>query len=63
MKQKSLNLNQSKLYSLGILENNGVFKVVNSYMLQKVNQHSQNWRKTDSREVARAMNRGKLLVK
>lgn len=63
MKQKLLNQNQSKLYSLGILESKGVFKVVDSYMLQKVNQHKQNWRRTDSREVARAMNRGKLLVK
>lgn len=55
--------NQSKFYSLGVVENGGNFKVVDTYMLQKINQHKQNWRKVDSREVARAMNRGKLLVK
>lgn len=63
MKQKSLDQNRMKFYSLGVVENGGTFKVVDTYMLQKVNQHAQNWRKMDSREVARAMNRGKLLVK
>lgn len=54
---------QSKFYSLGVVETDGVFKVVDSYLLQKLNQYKQNWRKVDSREVARNMNRGKLVIK
>ena len=55
--------NQLKFYSLGVVENGGTYKVVDTYMLQKINQHKRDWRKVDSREVARAMNSGKLLVK
>ena len=54
---------QTKFYSLGVVEANGVFKVVDSYVLQRVNQYKRDWQRVDSREVARNMNRGKLVIK
>ena len=50
-------------YSVGLVENNGVFKVVDGFEYKKVNQYAMDWERTDSRDLARALNRGKLVIK
>lgn len=50
-------------YSVGLVEQNGVFKVMDGFEYRKVNQYWADWRRTDSRELARAVNRGKLVIK
>ena len=53
----------TKLYSLGMVENNGVYKIVDTLMYQPVNQFKAVWKKVDSRNVSRALNRGTLVIK
>ncbi len=53
----------AKFYSLGMVENNGVYKIVDTLMYQPVNQFSAVWKKVDSRNVSRALNRGTLVIK
>ena len=51
------------LYSVGLVEQNGTFRVVDGFEYKRVNQYARNWRRTDSRVLARALNRGKLVIK
>lgn len=51
-----------KFYSVGLLQDGSNFKIVDSYLFQKVNQHRQDWYKVNSRSVARQLNRGKLVI-
>lgn len=50
-------------YSVGLVEQNGVFKVVDSFEFKRINQFARNWQRTDSRDLARALNRSKLVIK
>lgn len=50
-------------YSVGLVEQNGMFKVVDSFEFKRANQYTGNWRKTDSRDLARMLNRSKLVIK
>lgn len=64
-KQKKSNSRSSapNFYSVGLVEKNGVFKLVDGFEYRRVNQFSRNWARTDSRELARELNRGKLVIK
>lgn len=55
--------NNLKLYSLGMVENKGVYKIVDALLYQPVNQFQAVWKKVDSRNVSRALNRGALVIK
>ena len=46
-----------------MVENNGVYKIVDTLMYQPVNQFKAVWKKVDSRNVSRALNRGTLVIK
>lgn len=61
MKQKKA-LNSSKYYTVGVVENNNQFQVVDTYQLKRVNQYKTNWQKVNARVVARKLNNGKILV-
>lgn len=50
-------------YSIGLVEENGKFKVVDSFEYKRVNQFSRSWRRTDARNLARSLNRGVLVIK
>lgn len=54
--------NNGQFYSVGLVENNNTFQVVDSFKLNRVNQYKQEWRRTNSRDVARMLKRGKLVV-
>ncbi|MDP2692875.1 MAG: hypothetical protein Q8O88_04520 [bacterium] len=57
------NKNQN-VYSVGVLKNeDGTIKVYDALKLVKKNQYSSRWQKANSREVARELNRGKLVIK
>lgn len=59
---KNRTLDKFKLYSVGLLQEGPNFKVVDSYLLQSVNQYKRDWRKVNARNVARQLNRGNLVV-
>ena len=61
--RRSVNSDNPRFYSLGVVENNGVYKVVDTLMLQRVNQFKTAWKRVDSRNVSRALNRGTLVIK
>lgn len=65
-KQRKSTNNRSpavNFYSVGLVESNGVFKVVDSFEFKRVNQFARNWQRTDSRDLARNLNKGKLVIK
>lgn len=64
-KQKKSNNRSAapNFYSVGLVEQNGVFKLVDGFEYKRVNQFSRNWARTDSRLLARALNKGKLVIK
>ncbi len=53
----------TKIYSLAMFEKNGVYKIVDTFMYKPVNQFAASWKKVDSRNVSRALNRGTLVIK
>lgn len=62
-KRRSASPDNSKFYSVGLVENNGTYKIVDTLMLQRVNQFKSAWKRVDSRNVSRALNRGTLVIK
>lgn len=62
-KRRSASPDNSKFYSVGMVETNGTYKIVDTLMLQRVNQFKSAWKRVDSRSVSRALNRGTLVIK
>lgn len=50
-------------YSIGLVEKNGTFKIVDSFEYKRVNQFARTWQRTDARDLARNLNRGTLVIK
>lgn len=53
-----------KVYTVTLVEMpNGKFNVLNAQKYAVVNQHQARWQRTDSRNVARKVNRAGLVIK
>ena len=61
--RKSTNRSRPNVYSVMVVEQNNNFELLDVFTLKGVNQYKETWEKTQSRELARRMNKGKLVIK
>lgn len=62
-KKSSMPSDSAKYYSVGLVEKDNKYAVVDAFILQRVNQYKAHWRRANARNVARSLNNGSWVVK
>lgn len=60
---KKTSTNRGRVFSVGLVEKGNTFQVVDSFELKRVNQFKQEWKRTNSRDVARMLKTTKLVTR
>lgn len=54
--QKRRSASNVKLYSVGLVEEDNKYKLVDAFILQRINQYKQEWKRANARQVAKLLN-------
>lgn len=57
------NNSRKNLYTVGLEETNGEYRIISANKLQPINQHRSVFRKTNARDLARNIKRGNLVTR